>query len=121
MEALPIRLSTGRPPISARHVELGGHGPILGAVLHIEVERTAGCPHAAAVIQRIEDLAARRDDLHLVVVEVGPNQPVPATFAGSPTVLIDGANPFGGTSVDTPACALHPPTPDQVDDAISRH
>ena len=86
---------------------------------HVEVLYVAGCPHAASVMQRMKELAQARPDLTLALVEVTPGRPVPAGFAGSPTVLVDGTNPFGGEPVDVPACALHPPTADQVEAAAA--
>lgn len=86
---------------------------------HVEVQYTVDCPHAPAVMQRLKELAHRRVDLTLSLVEVTPGRPVPTGFAGSPTVLIDGSNHFGGTLVDAPACALHPPTVEQVEAAVT--
>jgi hypothetical protein len=54
----------------------------------------------------------------VTTVLVQEGQPVPDGFAGSPTVLIDGTNPFVGAPTEAAACALHPPTPDQVQTAI---
>ena len=92
---------------------------LAAAVTHVEVQYTAGCPSAAAIMQRMKELAQARADLTLALVEVEPGRPVPRGFAGSPTVLIDGTNHFGGAPLDAPACALHPPTVDQVEAATA--
>jgi hypothetical protein len=88
---------------------------------HVEVQYTVGCPNAAAIMRRLKELAHRRGDLTLTLVEVAPGRPVPAGFAGSPTVLIDGTNPFGGAPTDAAACTLRPPTVDQVERAAAPH
>ena len=84
---------------------------------HVEIQYTVGCPNASAIMQRMKELADRRVDLTLTLVEVELGRPVPPGFAGSPTVFIDGTNPFGGAPVLAPSCALHPPTVDQVEAA----
>ena len=63
-------------------------------------------------------MASTHADVTVLTVLVEDGRPVPAGFAGSPTVLIDGTNPFGGTPTEAPACALRPPTPDQIEAAI---
>ncbi len=87
--------------------------------MKVEVQYTAECPHARSVMRRLKELADQRADvvLDLTLVELGTSTPL--GFTGSPTVLIDGENRFGGTPIDSPACALHPPTADQVVAAIS--
>jgi hypothetical protein len=85
--------------------------------MNVEVQFTVDCPNAPAVVQRAKRIADERSDVTLTVTQVaGP--PAPEGFAGSPTVLIDGSNPFGGTPIDHVACVLHPPTPEQVERAL---
>lgn len=91
----------------------------LHLLMRFEVLRTADCPNAAAIIHHLEQAAAERPDVSLQVTEVGYDQVPPAAFAGSPTVLVDGRDPFGGTSTEAAACALHPPTVAQVLDLLA--
>ena len=87
--------------------------------MKVEVQYTADCPHARDVVRRVQELADHRADLELDLTLVERGMPAPRGFAGSPTVLIDGVNHFGGTPTQSPACALEPPTPDQVVAAIA--
>lgn len=86
--------------------------------MNVEVQYTPDCANVRPVLQRLEQLAALREDLTLTVVRIDPADPIPAGFAGSPTVLIDGQNRFEGVPTDAAACALHPPTAAQVEDAL---
>ena len=72
----------------------------------MEILFTADCPNA----DELRNFLMTQPDVTVAVVEVPEDGPVPRSFAGSPTVLIDGANPFRGEPVDSPACALSPPT-----------
>ncbi|MCU1455849.1 MAG: hypothetical protein JWN46_3995 [Acidimicrobiales bacterium] len=92
--------------------------PVTSQLVHVEVQYTADCPNARAVLQRMKELADTRPDLTLRMTEVKPDSAVPKGFTGSPTVLIDGTNPFDGTQTDSAACALHPPSADQVEQAV---
>lgn len=83
--------------------------------MNVEVQYTAECPNASAILERTRTLVDGRADLTLTIVEVVSGRRVPDGFAGSPTVLLDGANPFGGERVDAPACAVHAPTAEQVE------
>ena len=84
----------------------------------IEIQHTADCPNADLIVNRAHEVASTRPDVAVSTVLVEAGRPVPEGFAGSPTVLIDGFNPFGGAPAEAPACALRPPTPDQVEAAI---
>ena len=86
--------------------------------MRIEIQHTADCPNARPVLQRVKELVHHRANLTLTITLVEVGQPVPQGFAGSPTVLLDGSNPFDGAPTEAPACALHPPTPEQVEAAI---
>lgn len=82
--------------------------------MDVEVLATADCPNAAVLIGHL----ARRADVELTVTVVSEHLPVPDGFAGSPTVLIDGVNPFDAKRVEAPACALHPPTVAQLEEHL---
>ena len=84
----------------------------------IEIQHTADCPNADPIINRAHEVASTRPDVTVSTVLVEEGRPVPDGFAGSPTVLIDDTNPFGGAPSEAPACATRPPTPDQVEAAI---
>lgn len=84
--------------------------------MEVEVLCTADCPNAAALIAYLE----MQVDVALTVTLVTDRAPVPHAFAGSPTVLVDGVNPFGGGHLDAPACALSPPTIPELQDHL-RH
>ncbi len=82
--------------------------------MKVEVQFTDECPNVAGIVAILEEVLAEHPEVTVTLVTVEPEDPVPDGFVGSPTVLIDGRNYFGGGPVDAAACALHPPTPDQV-------
>ena len=84
----------------------------------IEIQYTADCPNAASIVDRAHQVASTHPDMAVNTVLVQEGHPVPDGFAGSPTVLIDGSRPFRGAPTEAPACALRPPTPDEVEAAI---
>ncbi|MGI8756501.1 MAG: hypothetical protein ACR2MB_11695 [Acidimicrobiales bacterium] len=84
--------------------------------MDIEVMHTSGCPNVADLIDHL----ASRTDLTVTVTLVTAEGPIPVKFSGSPTVLVDGENPFGGERSDAPSCALHPPTIEQIDRHLGR-
>ena len=86
--------------------------------MNVEIQFTQDCPNAAVVVQRVKQIAHERSDVTLTLRLVGNAEPMPQGFVGSPTVLIDGRNVFGGVGVEAPACALRPPTADQVESAL---
>jgi hypothetical protein len=86
--------------------------------MRLEIQYTADCPNARPILQRVKELAHQRTELTMTVTLVDIDHPVPLGFAGSPTVLIDGSNPFAGEPTGAAACALRPPTADQVEAAI---
>lgn len=86
----------------------------------VEIHYTAECPNAGPIIDRARQIAeASAGEVVVATILVEEGRPVPAEFAGSPTILINGANPFEGDPTEAPACALRPPTPDQVASAIA--
>lgn len=84
----------------------------------IEIQHTAACPNADPILNRAYEVASTRPDITVSILLVEDGGPVPEGFVGSPTVLIDGTNPFGGAPTEAPACALRPPTPDEVEVAV---
>lgn len=86
--------------------------------MKVEIQFTKDCPNAAPVVQRVKRIAHERSDVYPMLTLVADAGPMPEGFAGSPTVLIDGKNPFVGVAVDGPACALRPLTADQVQQAL---
>lgn len=76
----------------------------------VELLITPGCPNAAPLADFLSGLAR----VTLLVTTVDSDGPMPAGFAGSPTVLVEGANPFSQETVADAACALHPPTVDDL-------
>lgn len=88
--------------------------------MKVEVQYTPGCPNASEILERTKKLESERDDVTLTITIVDGEGPTPEGFAGSPTVLIDGRNRFGGGRVEAAACALRSPTADQVEAALAR-
>ena len=84
----------------------------------VEIHYTADCPNAAPIIDRARLVASTHTHVAVITTLVNDGDEVPTGFAGSPTVLIDGTNPFGGAPTEAPACALRPPTADEVESAI---
>jgi uncharacterized membrane protein YkvA (DUF1232 family) len=84
----------------------------------VEIQYTADCPNAAAIIDRARLVASTHPDVVVITILVNDGDEVPTGFAGSPTVLLDGTNHFGGAPTEAPACALRPPTPEEVEAAI---
>lgn len=63
----------------------------------ITVVHTPGCPNVALVRQRVADALARLTgaDPEVVVEEIAdPDKAVRRDFHGSPTLLVDGIDPF---------------------------
>ena len=83
----------------------------------VEVQATEACPNAALVLDRLYLLSTTYPKLHVLVRLVEVDEPIPDGFSGSPPVLIDGTNPSGALT-EAAACALHPPTADQVEAAV---
>ena len=87
-----------------------------GSELEVEILFTADCPN----VQELHAYLANQSGVKVSAVEVTEGVPVPDGFAGSPTVLIDGVNPFGGEPVSSPACALSPPTTAELAAELAR-
>ncbi|MDZ7733148.1 MAG: thioredoxin family protein [Acidimicrobiia bacterium] len=76
--------------------------------MHIELLHVADCPNLVVARERI-DLALDRAGLAATVREVQIDTPEAAERAGmsgSPTVLVDGVDPFGGAGASL-ACRLY--------------
>ena len=72
----------------------------------IELQYVADCPNLPVLLERLEAVTCGRVDIRLR--EVDPDTLLPAGFSGSPTLLINGQNPYG--SVDPNAGVnVHPP------------
>lgn len=84
----------------------------------IEIQFTEDCPNAADIVDLVQALARDRPKIQVHLRAVSEGRPIPNGFSGSPTVLIDGKNPFNAVNVDGPSCALHPPTSSDVEVAI---
>lgn len=82
--------------------------------MRVEVQYTPDCPNALPIIDLVRTVAATRPDVEMVLALVAYDETTPFGFAGSPTVLVDGVNPFKGTPAEAAACALQPPTLEQV-------
>jgi hypothetical protein len=67
------------------------------------------CPNVAPLQQRLAEILAGRDDV-TVTTEVidSPDRAASAGMAGSPTLLIDGVDPFAGPGqVPSVSCRLY--------------
>lgn len=74
--------------------------------LEVEILFTADCPNVAD----LHSFLVAQPGVTVIATELEGDGPVPCGFAGSPTVLFDGVDPFGGRPVEAAACALSPPT-----------
>jgi hypothetical protein len=61
--------------------------------MRLQVLRVPGCPHAAALIACVADLVAGHAQIEEQVVH-DQEQAAALRMSGSPTLLIDGADPF---------------------------
>jgi len=76
--------------------------------MHIELLHVADCPNLAVARERI-DLALDRAGMTATVREIlidSPEAAERAAMSGSPTVLVDGVDPFGGAAASL-ACRLY--------------
>lgn len=63
--------------------------------MEIEVRVIEGCPHVASVLEAVRMIASERDDVVVVTrVILTDEEAASCGFTGSPTVLIDGEDPF---------------------------
>ena len=85
----------------------------------IEVQYVAACPNLPVLLERLEAVTCGRVDIRLR--EVDPDAHLPAGFSGSPTVLINGQNPYGSADPDAGVtCTLHIPSVSELKLALDR-
>jgi len=73
--------------------------------MQIEVLTVPGCPHGDAALSRVRQalvIAGRADAVVAERVITNPEQATAAGMIGSPTILIDGVDPFA-TESDRPS------------------
>ncbi len=65
--------------------------------MEVRIQYFTGCPHWSTALERVMDALARTGQQTAVVVErIDSHEDAAATgFHGSPTVLVDGNDPFG--------------------------
>jgi len=77
--------------------------------MKVTILRIEGCPNWELARDRVEAAAARTGvdvDLEIRAV-VSDDDAVGLGFTGSPTILVSGANPFGGDVTGDLACRLY--------------
>lgn len=79
-------------------------------VLHVE-----DCPHVPVVLERLA--AVTCGDASIQTVQVDPDV-LPAEFAGSPTVLVDGRNLAGAARTASASCIVTVPTIEELKRAL---
>lgn len=69
-------------------------------MMEVRIQYFAGCPHWSTALERVMDALARTGRSTAVTVErIDSHEDAAAKgFHGSPTVLVDGEDPFGGGS-----------------------
>ncbi len=79
--------------------------------MEITFQYSEDCPNWQTTHQRLTEVIAGRDDIDLVMQPVETAEEAAAVgFAGSPSILIDGADPFAGSSgppAGTLACRVY--------------
>lgn len=74
--------------------------------MRIELLYFEGCPGFSTTLKAIERVAAEAElEAEVVPIDVGDGSH--PGFSGSPTVLVDGEDPFPAAHVDTPSCRLY--------------
>lgn len=122
-----MRLRQGRPPTP---LDLPLGCGVYRNGVRIELLYFDGCPNWEVAAERLDGvLADRRLTARRVVVD-SEEQGAALGFRGSPTILIDGADPFARGDepfgfacrvYDTPDGLAGAPTVEQLRDAIDRH
>jgi hypothetical protein len=75
----------------------------------IEVQYLLDCPNLPVLLERLEAVTCGRVKVRLT--EIDPADRVPAGFAGSPSLIIDGRNPYGSDDSNAGAtCTLRIPS-----------
>ena len=74
--------------------------------MRIELLYFGGCPGAPEALNAIERVVAEAElDADVVPIDVGDG--TRPGFSGSPTVLVDGEDPFPATRTDATSCRLY--------------
>lgn len=88
-------------------------------MLDIEVQYVADCPNLPVLLERLTAVTCGHVDIRLR--EVNPDTPLPAGFSGSPTLLINGQNPYGSADpVAGVTCTLHIPSVSELKGVLDR-
>jgi len=77
--------------------------------MHVEVLHVPDCPHVSSTVTRLEEALARAArDARIEVVEIASSADAKLRgMRGSPTILIDGRDPFDSSCTDGElACRL---------------
>ncbi|GAB3603322.1 thioredoxin domain-containing protein [Microbacterium aureliae] len=77
--------------------------------MHIEILHIEECPNWREAERRVRDAVGDLGiDADIAVrLITTPDEAVAAGFAGSPTILLDGADPFGGAPTADLACRVY--------------
>jgi len=85
----------------------------------IEVQYVADCPNLPVLLARLEAVTCGHVDIRLREVDLGT--PLPAGFSGSPTLLINGQNPYGSADPDAGVtCTLRIPSISELKVVLDR-
>jgi hypothetical protein len=82
----------------------------------IEVLFVDDCPNLPVLFERIDAVTCGRAAVR--TTRVDPTGPMPKGFSGSPTLLIDGLNPFGGDSDTSASCSLRIPSAEELNELL---
>lgn len=96
--------------------------------MKVTILRIEGCPNWELAVDRVREAAARhgaRVDVDIRAVTVD-DDPEAMGFTGSPTILVEGRNAFGGQATGNLACRVYEtdagtqgaPSVDQIADAL---
>lgn len=81
----------------------------------VRVLHTEGCPNAAVARARVEEAAAGTAEVRIeVVVVTSPAEAAARGMRGSPSVLVDGRDPFTPAATPTGLSCRYSPTGDPV-------
>jgi hypothetical protein len=92
-------------------LDLPAQGNPYGNGVEVEVLTVPDCPHRAEAITRVRDALAAAEQVGAVVAErvvATVEEAAAAGMRGSPTILIDGRDPFlSGTDEPSLSCRLY--------------
>ena len=100
-------------------------------VVEITLLHVADCPNLNLARERLADAVARTGTAATVTERLvtGPTEAAALSFAGSPTILVDGCDPFPHTGIaaglacrvyQTPGGSAGAPTVEQLRDVLAR-